>query len=158
MAAASIFRRSSLRSAATSQSTELSDRLRFHAGNFFSDPLPSADVLIMGRVLHNWDLPTKQMLLQKAYRALPEDGAIIVYERLIDDARRTNASGMLSSLNMLVMTSGGFDFTSADCMAWMHAAGFQRMRVEALTGDHSMVVGYKEPVEALWASIGKAGH
>ena len=121
----------------------LSDRLRFYAGNFFSDPLPSADVLIMGRVLHNWDLPTKQMLLQKAYRALPENGAIIVYERLIDDERRTNASGLLSSLNMLVMTSGGFDFTSADCMGWMHAAGFQRMRIEPLTGDHSMVVGYK---------------
>ena len=121
----------------------LSDRLRFHAGNFFSDPLPSADVLIMGRVLHNWDLPTKQMLLQKAYRALPEGGAIIVYERLIDDARRTSASGLLSSLNMLVMTSGGFDFTGADCMGWMREAGFQDMRIEALSDDHSMVVGYK---------------
>ena len=121
----------------------LSDRLRFHAGNFFSDPLPGADVLIMGRVLHNWDLPTKQMLLQKAHRALPENGAIIVYERLIDDGRRVNASGLLSSLNMLVMTAGGFDFTSADCMDWMHAAGFQRIRIDPLTGDHSMVVGYK---------------
>jgi len=120
----------------------LSDRLRFHAGNFFSDPLPSADVMIMGRVLHNWDLPTKQMLLQKAYRALPENGAIIVYERLIDD-ERVNASGLLSSLNMLVMTSGGFDFTGADCMGWMRAAGFQNMRIEPLSDDHSMVVGYK---------------
>jgi hypothetical protein len=121
----------------------LSDRLRFHAGNFFSDPLPSADVLIMGRVLHNWDLPTKQMLLQKAYRALPEGGAIIVYERLIDNARQTNASGLLSSLNMLVMTSGGFDFTGADCMGWMREAGFYEMRIEALSNDHSMVVGHK---------------
>jgi hypothetical protein len=121
----------------------LSDKLQFHAGNFFSDPLPSADVMIMGRVLHNWDLLTKQLLLQKAYRALPESGAIIVYERLIDDDRRVNASALLSSLNMLVMTSGGFDFTGSDCINWMREAGFQNMRVEALTDDHSMVVGYK---------------
>jgi hypothetical protein len=121
----------------------LSRRVKFHPGNFFSDPLPSADVLIMGRVLHNWDLPTKQMLLQKAYQALSDCGAIIVYERLIDDERRVNASGLLSSLNMLVMTAGGFDFTSADCMDWMRAAGFQNMRAEPLSDDHSMVVGYK---------------
>src|SRR5262249_20775236 len=94
----------------------VSDRVRFLPGNFFADPLPGADVLIMGRVLHNWDLATKRMLLGKAHAALPVGGALIVYERLIEDERRTGSAGLLSSLNMLVMTHGGFDFTAADCI------------------------------------------
>ena len=97
----------------------------------------------MGRVLHNWDLPTKQMLLQKAYAALPSDGALIVYERLIDDERRTAAAGLLSSLNMLIMTAGGFDFTAADCVGWMQEAGFHDLRVEPLVTGHSMIVAKK---------------
>jgi len=121
----------------------LSDRLRFHPGDFFHDPFPAADVLVMGRVLHNWDLATKKMLLAKAYQGLSAGGALIVYERLIDDERRTNTAGLLASLNMLVMTSGGFDFTAADCIDWMREAGFRDMRVEALTEDQSMIVGMK---------------
>ena len=68
-------------------------------------------MLIIGRVLHNWDLATKLMLLRKAHGALPSAGALIVYERMIDDGRQTNAAGLLASLNMLIMTDGGFDYT-----------------------------------------------
>jgi O-methyltransferase domain/Dimerisation domain len=121
----------------------LADRLRFHPGDFFQDALPNADVLVMGRVLHNWDLATKKMLLKKAYDALPRGGVLIVYERLIDDARRVNAAGLLASLNMLVMTAGGFDFTAADCIAWMRETSFRDMRVEPLAAEQSMVVGFK---------------
>jgi O-methyltransferase/methyltransferase family protein len=121
----------------------LADRIRFHAGDFFQDELPSADVFVMGRVLHNWDLAAKKMLLKKAYDALPGGGVLIVYERLIDDERRVNAAGLLASLNMLVMTTGGFDFTGADCIAWMRETGFRDMRVEPLAGEQSMVVGFK---------------
>src|SRR5262245_640083 len=122
---------------------KLSHRLQFYPGDFFADPLPAAEVLVMGRVLHNWDLPTKRMLLRKAYAALPSDGALIVYERLIDDERRTGVGGLLSSLNMLIMTTGGFDFTGADCIEWMHAADFCDVRVEPLVTGHSMVVAKK---------------
>jgi hypothetical protein len=121
----------------------LSNRLRFHVGDFFTDPLPSAEVLVMGRVLHNWDLPTKMMLLAKACAALPPDGALIVYEGLIDDARRSSAPGLLNSLNMLVMTVAGFDYTGADCAGWMREAGFRDTRVEPLADVQSMVVGIK---------------
>jgi hypothetical protein len=121
----------------------LSRRLQFYPGDFFQEPLPSADVLVVGRVLHNWDLATKKMLLRKAYEALPRGGALIVYERLIDDERRVNALGLLASLNMLVMTAGGFDFTGADCIGWMQEVGFRDMRVELLTPDQSMVVALK---------------
>ena len=76
-------------------------------------------MLVFGRVLHNWDLATKKMLLKKAHDALPVGGVVVVYERLIDDDRRANVPALLASLNMLLMTSGGFDFTGADCTTWM---------------------------------------
>ena len=121
----------------------LANRVRFFPGDFLREPLPKADVLVFGRVLHNWDLATKKMLLKKAYDALPRGGVLIVYERLLDDERRTNAPALLASLNMLIMTAGGFDFTGADCIAWMQGVGFHDMSVEQLTSEHSMVIGTK---------------
>jgi hypothetical protein len=121
----------------------LGERLSFTPGDFFNDPLPSADVLVMGHILHDWDLDEKKALLKKAFDALPDGGALIVYEALIDDDRRNNAFGLLMSLNMLIETPGGFDFTGADCRAWMEETGFRETYVEHLIGPDSMVVGIK---------------
>jgi hypothetical protein len=121
----------------------LGDRLSFNAGDFFADSLPSADVLVMGRILHDWDLEQKMALLRKAHDALPDGGALIVYDALIDDDRRTNAFGLLMSLNMLIETPGGFDYTGADCRGWMAEAGFSDSYVEPLVGPDAMVVGIK---------------
>jgi hypothetical protein len=120
----------------------LAARLQFRAGDFFVDPLPRADVLVMGRVLHNWDFPTKQMLLRKAYEALRPGGALLVYERFIDEDLR-EANGLLSSLNMLLMTAGGFDFTAAECTSWLRNSGFRDIRTEPLTATQSMVIAKK---------------
>ncbi|WP_426436491.1 methyltransferase [Bradyrhizobium genosp. P] len=119
------------------------DRVRFHGGNFFEDPLPKVDVIIMGHILHDWDLAQKKMLLHKVYDALPKGGAVVVYDALIDDDRRTNAFGLMMSLNMLIETPGGFDYTGEDCQAWMRDAGFSRTWVEPLVGPDSMVIGLK---------------
>ncbi len=121
----------------------LRDRLRFYPGDFFRDPLPLADVLVMGRILHDWDLDQKKLLLGKAHVALPEGGALIVYETIIDDERRTNTLGLLMSLNMLVYTPDGFDYTGADCQGWMREVGFKESYVEPLAWADSMVVGIK---------------
>ena len=83
------------------------------------------------------------MLIRKAYEALPLGGAFLVYEAIIDDERSKNAFGLLMSLNMLIETPGGFDYSGADCMGWMKEAGFKEMRVEHLIGPDSMVVGIK---------------
>jgi hypothetical protein len=120
-----------------------SGRLRFQPGSFFSDPLPSADVLVMGHILHNWNLEIKRMLLAKAYEALQPNGALIVYETIIDDDRRENATALIMSLNMLIETDSGFDYTGADCRQWMKDAGFRETRVAHLTGPESMVIGIK---------------
>ncbi len=125
------------------ESFDLGNRLQFHAGDFFADPLPSADVLVMGHILHDWSDDEKRMLIRKAYEALPSGGAFIVYEALIDDERRRNAFGLLMSLNMLIETPAGRDYTGAEICAWMHEAGFRETRVQPLTGPDSMAVGIK---------------
>ncbi len=121
----------------------VNSHLTFQAGDFYRDMLPSAEVLVFGHILHDWSLADKRMLLEKAYQALPSGGAVLVYESLIDDERRTNTFGLLMSLNMLIETREGFDYTGADCCGWMRDAGFQQTRVEHLLGPHSMVVGIK---------------
>ena len=121
----------------------LTGRLTFKPGSFLTDPIPSADVVMMGHILHDWNLEEKMMLVRKAFDALPKGGAFIVYESIIDDDRRQNAFGLMMSLNMLIETPGGFDYTGADCMGWMKQAGFSSARVEHLVGPDSMVVGIK---------------
>jgi SAM-dependent methyltransferase len=121
----------------------IAQRLRFHPGDFFKDPLPKCDVIVMGHILHDWNLDEKIMLLRKAYDALSAHGALIVHEALIDDARKQNAFGLLMSLNMLIETHGGFDFTGADCRKWMKEVGFKRTQVARLAGPDGMVVGFK---------------
>jgi hypothetical protein len=125
------------------QSHGLTDRLRFQPGSFFQDPLPAADVVVMGHILHDWDIDEKRHLIAKAYDALPKGGAYIVFEAVIDNSRSENAFGLLMSLNMLIETPGGFDYTGADCEEWMRDAGFSETRVEHLVGPDSMVIGIK---------------
>lgn len=121
----------------------LSARVKFQPGSFFEDPLPKADVVMMGHILHDWSLEEKKLLIHKAFEALPAGGALIAYESIIDDDRSKNALGLLMSLNMLIETPGGFDYTGADCMSWMKDAGFRETRVEHLIGPDSMVIGLK---------------
>jgi O-methyltransferase domain/Dimerisation domain len=121
----------------------LEERLEFRAGDFFDDELPNASVVVLGHILHDWSLDEKKQLLRKAYDALPSGGAVIVFESIIDDDRRENAFGLLMSLNMLIETPAGFDYTGADCQDWMREVGFRETRIEQLIGPDSMVIGIK---------------
>jgi hypothetical protein len=121
----------------------VAERVTFVPGSFFTQELPKADVVLMGHILHDWDLPTKRMLVKKAFDAVPVGGALVVYESIIDDDRSKNAFGLMMSLNMLIETPGGFDYTGADCSGWMRDAGFSSTRVAHLVGPDSMVIGIK---------------
>jgi hypothetical protein len=121
----------------------LSGRVKTAAGDFFNDPLPRADVITMGMILHDWNLEHKRMLIAKAYDALSDGGAFVVIENLIDDERRTNAFGLLMSLNMLIEFGEAFDYTGADFDRWCREAGFRRTEVIPLRGPASAGVAYK---------------
>lgn len=121
----------------------LADRLKFHGGDFFLDPLPCADVLVMGRILHNWDLDTRKALLAKGYRALPPGGALIVCETLIDDVRRARSHSLLASLNMVIQTAGGSEFTGAECAGWMREAGFATVSIIPLAAFYYAIIAEK---------------
>lgn len=118
----------------------LEDRVAVQAGDFLSEDLPRADVVTMGNILHDWGTETKTMLVRKARAALPEGGAFIAIENVIDDARRVNAHGMLMSLNMLIQTAEGYDYTFAQFDDWCRAAGFRATERIALAGPASAVI------------------
>ncbi|MDA2806862.1 methyltransferase [Nocardiopsis suaedae] len=118
-------------------------RARFVGGDFFTDPLPAGDVIVMGHVLHDWDEEVKRMLVRKAHEALEPGGRLLVYESLIDDGRRTNTMGMLTSLNVSLVSVGGRGYTGAQCREWMADAGFGGITVRHLDGPEYMVVAVK---------------
>jgi hypothetical protein len=121
----------------------LSDRVAVASGDFFEDPLPNADVITMGLILHDWDLDRKMQLIGSAYEALPEGGALIVIENLIDDARRENAFGLMMSLNMLIEFGDAFDYTGSDFAGWCREVGFRDVEILPLTGPSSAGIAYK---------------
>jgi hypothetical protein len=121
----------------------LTDRVAVASGDFFADPLPSADVITMGMILHDWNLERKMDLIRSAYAALPDGGAFIVIENLIDDARRENAFGLMMSLNMLIEFGDAFDFTGSDFAGWCTDAGFREVDVLPLTGPASAGIAIK---------------
>jgi predicted O-methyltransferase YrrM len=121
----------------------LSDRVATASVDFFVDALPGADVITMGMVLHDWNLDQKMHLIRSAYDALPDGGALIVIENLIDDARRENAFGLMMSLNMLIEFGDAFDFTGSDLAGWCREAGFREVEILPLTGPASAGVAYK---------------
>ena len=121
----------------------LADQVTAKAIDFFADPLPKADVITMGMILHDWNLEKKLHLIRAAYDALPTDGAFIAVENIIDDARRENAFGLMMSLNMLIEFGDAFDFTGADFSRWCREVGFSRTEVIPLAGPASAAVAYK---------------
>lgn len=121
----------------------LVDQINLVSGDFLKDPLPKADIVTMGMILHDWNLEKKKHLIHLAYEALPENGVFVAIENIIDDERRTNAFGLMMSLNMLVEFGDAFDFTGADFWEWCREAGFKRYEIMHLAGPCSAAIAYK---------------
>src|SRR6266446_6206974 len=121
----------------------LTGRVGTASGDFFKDPLPKADIITMGMILHDWNLEKKMRLIRAAYDALPPGGAFVVIEALIDDARRENVFGLLMSLNMLIEFGDAFDYSGSDFSSWCREVGFRRFEIIPLTGPSSAAVAYK---------------
>src|SRR5258706_5527791 len=127
----------------TIQKFQLADRVRAQRGDFFEEPFPKADIITMGNILHDWDEEKKILLMKKAYEALPVGGAFVAIEGIIDDERKQNAFGMMMSLNMLIETGTGFDYTFADFNKWAKIAGFKSTALLGLAGPSSAAIAYK---------------
>ena len=123
--------------------TGVADRVSTAVGDFFKDPLPKADMITMGMILHDWNLEKKMHLIHAAYDALPPGGAFVAIEALIDDDRRENLFGLLMSLNMLIEFGDAFDFSGADFRKWCSEAGFKRFETIHLAGPSSAAIAYK---------------
>ncbi len=121
----------------------MTGRVKTAAGDFFRDPLPKADVITMGNILHDWNEEKKGELMKKAYDALNPGGAFVAIEAVIDNERRKNVFGLMMSLNMLIETGKGFDYTFDDFNRWASAAGFTKTALMPLTGPSSAVIAYK---------------
>lgn len=122
---------------------QLADSVQAVNGDFFTDDLPKADMVVMGNILHDWDENKKISLMKKAYDALPEGGAFVAIENIIDDERKKNTFALMMSINMLIETGKGFDYTFADFNAWAKVVGFKSTKIIPLAGPASAAVAYK---------------
>jgi hypothetical protein len=125
------------------QQADLGSRIKLQNGDFFKDPIPKAKVIAMGNILHDWSLEQKKFLIKKAYEALPAGGCFIAIENIIDDERRKNTFGLMMSLNMLIETDDGFDYTGAQFRSWCLEAGFRTIEILPLLGASSAAIAYK---------------
>lgn len=121
----------------------VSDKVKAASGDFFNEKIPAADVVVMANIMHDWAEDKKLLLMKKAYEALPEGGAFVAIENIIDDAREKNAFGMMMSLNMLLQTGKGFDYTPIDFNRWAKATGFKQTKFIPLAGPSTAAVAYK---------------
>ncbi|MCH8128104.1 methyltransferase [candidate division KSB1 bacterium] len=127
----------------TINNMSLGDKIIIQSGDFFKEDFPKADIITMGNILHDWGTQDKKMLIKKAYDALPQGGALVVLENIIDDDRSKNAFGLMMSLNMLIETPEGYDFSLADFDRWAKEIGYRETSTMPLTGPSSAVIATK---------------
>ncbi|WP_405166349.1 acetylserotonin O-methyltransferase [Nocardia sp. NBC_01499] len=121
----------------------LSDRIRFTTGDMFDGPLPTADVISFGHVLHGYSETVRRELIAKAYEAVPPGGALLVYDAMSDPGRKRNLVSFLSSLNIMLEMREGFEASTTQCANWLREAGFEQIKTRHLIGPTSMVFGRK---------------
>ena len=122
---------------------QLTDRVKTQSADFFVESFPASDIITMGNILHDWNEERKIALMKKAYEALPPGGAFVAIEGIIDDERKENVFGMMMSLNMLIETGTGFDYSFADFNKWAKMVGFSSTSLLALAGPSSAAIAYK---------------
>jgi 8-O-methyltransferase len=120
--------------------------LDFVGGDFFVDPLPRADVVVFGHVLHNWDTERRRHLLRSAYDAVNPGGAVVVYDPMVTEGEGAPPfSAVLASLSMLVWSSGGGEYAAEDLVSWLREAGFRPDPVDTtISGEDVVVVAHKD--------------
>lgn len=120
----------------------LTDRASFSGGDFFRDPIPAADVLVMGHVLHDWSPDERATLIRRAYHAVRPGGALLIYDQLTDDAD-TGTWNSVISLNMQLLSPGGSEYSVAECAQWLRDAGFAEIAPQRIGAHDTLVIARK---------------
>lgn len=102
---------------------DLNGRVRFQAGDFFQEDLPAADLYSLGRILHDWSEAKIRHLLEKIFRFLPPQGALLIAEALLNEEKTGPLHASLQDLNMLVCTEGR-ERSAAEYRELLLSAGF----------------------------------
>jgi hypothetical protein len=118
-------------------------RIEFTSGDFFVDALPTADAFVLGHILHYYDQQQREALLKKVFDATNPGGAVLVYDRMVDDDRLGSPLSLLGSLNMLLTSDGGREYTPTECRQWLAAAGFQAAGGTRVGETDTLVIGRK---------------
>jgi SAM-dependent methyltransferase len=120
------------------------DSITYQGGDFFKDPLPPADAMLFGHVLHNWGVDERILLLRNAYQALRPGGSVFIYDHMVTDGVRS-FNRIMSSLSMRVWSAGGHEYSVQDCHGWLRAAGFRPVTSGLPDlGDDVLVVAHKD--------------
>lgn len=120
----------------------MQSRIELAGGDFFVGPLPEGDLFALARILHDWSEPQIRQLLSAIYRGLPDNGALLIAEKLLDDDKSGPTSGLMQSLNMLVCTEGK-ERNLAEYTALLRAAGFQRVDAARTGKPVDAILAYK---------------
>jgi len=125
----------------------LPDRIATVPGDFFTDSTypEGHDVILLSMIMHDWDEARDREILRKCYQALPSGGAVIISGLLVNDEKSGPPPAALMSLNMLIETEGGRNYTPAEYSAWLDALGYRDIHTvwfEA-AGANGAVIGYK---------------
>jgi acetylserotonin O-methyltransferase len=122
--------------------SSVADRITVQAGDFFTDPLPEADLFAVGRILHDWSQEKIDILLRKVYERLPAGGALLVAEKLLSDDRTGPVWAQMQSLNMLVCTEGK-ERTLPEYEALLKRAGFAEVQGRTTSAPLDAVLAIK---------------
>ncbi|ONI23629.1 hypothetical protein PRUPE_2G199600 [Prunus persica] len=104
-----------------------------HVGGDMFASVPSGDAIFMKWILHDWSDEHCLKLLKNCYKAIPDNGKVIVVEALLPAMPETStATKTTSQLDVLMMTQnpGGKERSEQEFMALATGAGFSGIRYE----------------------------
>ncbi len=104
---------------------ELEGRVEVVAGSFF-ERVPSADLLILKTVLHDWSDAKCAVILECCRQAMSPGSKLLIIDRVIEEP--VDVMSVFCDLHMLVQI-GGRERTAAELRALIQNAGLQMQRI-----------------------------
>ncbi|ONI76473.1 hypothetical protein ALI144C_37715 [Actinosynnema sp. ALI-1.44] len=127
---------------------DMTSRVTSFAGDFFEEDLPTGyDVVLLSDILHDWNPEQNLTILRKCHAALARDGAVIISEAFVNDEGDGPVGGAMASLNMLVETTEGANYSQREYEDLLRQAGFARFdRIGLIldtAGSNGLLVAHK---------------